>query len=78
MTRQDQTIRAEDQRKGRFIQPSLREWTYAQAYRDSRQRKAELPLWLHRCNWHRPHAGSVVQVPSIFGLPEDRLSRLHI
>ena len=41
----------------RFIQTSLREWAYAQAYRNSQQRKAELPIWLHRYNWHRPHAG---------------------
>ena len=41
----------------RFIQTSLREWAYAQAYQNSRQRRAELPLWLHRYNWHRPHAG---------------------
>src|SRR5712692_5534962 len=41
----------------RFIQTSLREWAYAQAYRNSRQREDELPVWLHRYNWHRPHAG---------------------
>ncbi|MGH6725026.1 MAG: IS481 family transposase, partial [Pseudolabrys sp.] len=29
----------------RFIQISLREWAYAQAYRNSEQRKAELPVW---------------------------------
>jgi transposase InsO family protein len=37
----------------RFIQTSLREWAYAQAYPNSRERKAELPIWLHRYNWHR-------------------------
>ena len=42
---------------GRPIQTSLREWAYAQAYPNSRERKAELPTWLHRYNWHRPHAG---------------------
>ena len=41
----------------RFIQTSLREWAYAQAYPTLRQRTAELPLWLHRYNWHQPHAG---------------------
>ena len=41
----------------RFIQTSLREWAYAQAYHNSRQRTANLPIWLHRYNWHRPHAG---------------------
>ncbi len=41
----------------RFIQSSLREWAYAQAYETSEQRKTELPYWLHHYNWHRPHAG---------------------
>ena len=63
----------------RFIQTSLREWAYAQAYRNSQQRKTELPLWLHRYNWHRPHAGIGDNVPiSRLGLPEDNLLRLHI
>jgi transposase InsO family protein len=62
----------------RFIQTSLREWAYAQAYRNSQQRKAELPLWLHRYNWHRPHAGIDDNVPiSRLGLPENNLLRLH-
>jgi len=34
----------------RFIQTTLREWAYAQAYQTSGQRKAELPSWLHRYN----------------------------
>ena len=63
----------------RFIQSSLREWAYAQAYQNSRQRRAELPLWLHRYNWHRPHAGIDDRVPiSRLGLPENNLLRLHI
>jgi transposase InsO family protein len=63
----------------RFIQTSLREWAYAQAYRNSRQRKAELPSWLHRYNWHRPHTGIGDKVPiSRLGLPENNLLRLHI
>lgn len=63
----------------RFIQSSLREWAYAQAYRNSRQRKDQLPLWLHRYNWHRPHAGIDDKVPiSRLGLPENNLLRLHI
>ena len=38
----------------------------------------ELPLWLHRYNWHRPHAGIDDKVPiSRLGLPEDNLLRLH-
>jgi transposase InsO family protein len=62
----------------RFIQTSLREWAYAQAYRNSRQRKHELPFWLHRYNWHRPHAGIDDTTPiSRLGLSEDNLLRLH-
>jgi transposase InsO family protein len=62
----------------RFIQSSLREWAYAHAYRNSRQRKEELPFWLHRYNWHRPHAGIDDKVPiSRLGLPENNLLRLH-
>ena len=41
----------------RFIQTSLREWAYAQAYPTSHHRAAQLPTWLHRYNWHRPHGG---------------------
>jgi transposase InsO family protein len=39
----------------RFIQSSLREWAYVRPYAHSDQRTAELPRWLHRYNWHRPH-----------------------
>jgi transposase InsO family protein len=39
----------------RFIQTALREWAYATEFQTSEQRKAELPVWLHRYNWHRPH-----------------------
>jgi transposase InsO family protein len=63
----------------RFIQTSLREWAYAQLYQHSRQRRAQLPYWLHRYNWHRPHAGIGDKVPiSRLSLPEDNLLRLHI
>jgi transposase InsO family protein len=62
----------------RFIQTSLREWAYAQAYQNSCQRKALLPSWLHRYNWHRPHAGIDDTTPiSRLGLPQDNLLRLH-
>jgi transposase InsO family protein len=62
----------------RFIQTSLREWAYARAYETSRQRAAELPYWLHRYNWHRPH-GSIGSVPPItrLGLSGNNLLRLH-
>jgi transposase InsO family protein len=63
----------------RFIQTSLREWAYAQAYQNSRERKAELPSWLHRYNWHRPHTGIDGKTPiSRLGLTENNVLRLHI
>jgi len=62
----------------RFIQTALREWAYAQAYPNSDRRAAELPIWLHRYNWHRPH-GSLKSKPPIsrLALTEDNLLRLH-
>ena len=62
----------------RFIQTALREWAYAQAYPTSDRRADELPLWLHRSNWHRPH-GSLKSKPPIsrLALAEDNLLRLH-
>jgi hypothetical protein len=65
--------------RGRFIETCLREWAYAQAYHHSRQRTGELPIWLHRYNWHRPHTGIGAKTPiSRLGLVEDNLLRLHI
>jgi transposase InsO family protein len=62
----------------RFIQSALREWAYAQAYPTSSHRTAELPIWLHRYNWHRPHGGIKSQTPiSRLGLSEDNVLRLH-
>jgi transposase InsO family protein len=62
----------------RFIQTALREWAYAKAYLNSDHRKADLPLWLHRYNWHRPHGSLKAQTPiSRLGLSEDNLLRLH-
>ena len=62
----------------RFIQTALREWAYAQAYPTSDRRAEELPIWLHRYNWHRPH-GSLKSKPPIsrLALAEDNLLRLH-
>jgi transposase InsO family protein len=62
----------------RFIQTSLREWAYAHAYLNSRQRARQLPFFMHRYNWHRPHA-SIGRVPPItrLGLTKDNLLRLH-
>jgi len=63
----------------RFIQTALREWAYARAYRTSRQRAADLPLWTHLYNWHRPHGGIKGKTPiSRLGLNRDNLLRHHI
>jgi len=62
----------------RFIQTALREWAYAKAYPTSDHRTAELPGWLHRYNWQRPHGGIKSQTPiSRLGLDQDNLLRLH-
>ena len=62
----------------RFVQTSLREWAYARAYDTSQQRAAELPLWLHCYNWHRPHGSIGSKTPiSRIGLTKDNLLRLH-
>lgn len=62
----------------RFIQTALREWAYAKAYTHSDGRTAELPIWLHRYNWHRPHGSLKAKTPiSRLGLTEDNLLRLH-
>jgi len=63
----------------RFIQSALREWAYAKAYPSSQHRARELPTWLHRYNWHRPHGGIKSQTPiSRLGLSGDNLLSLHI
>jgi transposase InsO family protein len=62
----------------RFIQTALREWAYAKSYPTSAHRADELPVWLHRYNWHRPHGGIKSQTPiSRLGLDQDNLLRLH-
>jgi transposase InsO family protein len=63
----------------RFIQTALREWAYALAYPTSDHRADQLPVWLHRYNWHRPHGGIKSQTPiSRLGLARNNLLRLHI
>ena len=62
----------------RFIQTSLREWAYAYADENSNQRRARLPSWLHRYNWHRPHTGIDGKTPiSRLGLTENNVLRFH-
>ena len=62
----------------RFVQTSLREWAYARAYNTSDERAAELPVWIHQYNWHRPH-GSLGAKPPIsrIRLTGNNLLRLH-
>jgi transposase InsO family protein len=47
----------------RFIQTALREWAYATAFQHSDQRRDALSPWLHRYNWHRPHASLDKKAP---------------
>ena len=62
----------------RFIQTALREWAYATEFENSEQRKADLPRWQHRYNWHRPHASLARQTPiSRLGITEDNLLKLY-
>ena len=62
----------------RFIQTALREWAYAQAYPTSDRRAQQLPIWLHRYNWHRPHGSLLSNTPiSRLGLTGNNLLRLH-
>ena len=62
----------------RFIQTALREWAYARAYNTSDQRAADLTLWSHLYNWHRPHGGIKNQTPiSRLRLNRDNLLRHH-
>ena len=62
----------------RFVQTSLREWAYAKAYETSAQRRRELPAFLFRYNWQRPHMSLNRKTPiSRLGLSEDNLLRLH-
>jgi transposase InsO family protein len=62
----------------RFIQTALREWAYARAYPNSDSRAGQLPAWVHRYNWHRPHGGIQSATPiSRLGLTGNNLLRLH-
>jgi transposase InsO family protein len=62
----------------RFIQTALREWAYATAFEHSDQRRSALPSWLHRYNWHRPHASLAKKPPiSRLRLNGNNLLSLH-
>lgn len=63
----------------RFIQTAIREWAYATEFETSEQRKADLPRWQHRYNWHRPHSSLNKKPPiSRLGLTGNNLLRIHI
>jgi transposase InsO family protein len=63
----------------RFIQTALREWAYATAFDHSGQRREALSPWLHRYNWHRPHASLDKNAPvSRLALTRYNLLRTHI
>ena len=62
----------------RFIQTALREWAYVRSYNDHRERAKALLPWLHRYNWHRPHASLNYQPPiRRLGLSLNNLLALH-
>ena len=48
----------------RFIQTLLREWAYGQIYGSSDERAANLPRFLARYNFRRPHSSLGNQVPA--------------
>ncbi len=52
----------------RFIQTTLKEWAYKNAYQSSAEREACLLVWLHDYNYTRPHASLNHKPP---------ISRLH-
>jgi transposase InsO family protein len=56
----------------RFIQTSLREWTYLQAFNSSAARTPAMRPWLHDYNRHRPHS-ALGGKPSFTRLPKDKL-----
>ena len=65
----------QDQRQGRALHPDrLREWAYAYRLRTTQTSEAaSLPIWLHRYNWHRPHASLDKKTPiSRLGLTEEQ------
>ncbi|MBV8851765.1 MAG: transposase [Sinobacteraceae bacterium] len=47
----------------RFIQTSLREWAYTQAYQSSAERTEALQPWLTTYNTNRNHSGIGGQPP---------------
>jgi transposase InsO family protein len=48
----------------RFIQTLLNEWAYARVYGSSAERTRQLPAWLERYNYRRPHGSLGHQPPA--------------
>ena len=48
----------------RFIQTSLREWAYLQAFESSAERAYAMRPWLHAYNSHRPHSALGGKAPA--------------
>lgn len=62
----------------RFIQTALREWAYVRSYSNTYERAKAWLSWLHRYNWHRPHASLDCQPPiRRLGHSVNNLSALH-
>ena len=61
----------------RFIQTLVNEWAYGRIYGSSTERAADLPRWLDRYNWRRPHGALSHQAPGT-RLRETNLARNYI
>jgi transposase InsO family protein len=48
----------------RFIKTAIHEWAYARSYQNSAEREAQLNLWLHEYNFHRPHTSLNFNTPA--------------
>jgi hypothetical protein len=74
-----QALHAQNQRQGRALRPDQpARMGLRQGVQRSEERAAELPIWPHRYNWHRPH-GSIRSKPPIsrLSLPRDNVLTLH-
>ena len=57
-----------------FIQTALREWAYVNACQTSLKYHGQLPVWVHRYNWYRPHSSLKGKAPiSRLGLSQTTL-----
>lgn len=78
-THPNEALHPTDKRQGRTLHPNRDPRVGATAFETSDQRCEELPRWLHRYNWHRPHASLGGKPPvSRLGLTGNNLLRHHI